>query len=210
VFHTFAPCLTPSCSGIDSLRLFTLTFGAHHVQSSKTTLTMPSRRLSQRLHPGEGPMKESTDSPCLHQPSTQILPTIAEELEHPTFTNTPEVQLHQPAHAFTVVVGPSQNSGTANSSQTGGGAPRQSPPRAPSPIHMFPRDAELDQVQIHDWDKEAKEDKAVAEEEELDRVQQEIERLRQEESILRRQAAIQHAEAHRQNINRDRARFAEM
>jgi hypothetical protein len=75
--------------------------------------------------------------------------------------------------------------------------PHQSPPWAPSPIHMFRGDAELDQVQIHDWDKEAEEDEAAAEEEELARVQQEIERLRQEqESVLRRQIAIQCVIAH--------------
>jgi hypothetical protein len=42
---------------------------------------------------------------------------------------------------------------------------------------MFLGDAELDQVQIHDWDKEVKEDEATTEEEELARVQQKIERL---------------------------------
>jgi hypothetical protein len=42
---------------------------------------------------------------------------------------------------------------------------------------MLPGDAELDQVQIGDWDEEAKEEEAAAEEEELARVQQEIERL---------------------------------
>jgi hypothetical protein len=36
---------------------------------------------------------------------------------------------------------------------------------------MIPEDVELSQVQIHDWDKEAREDEAAAEEEELARVQ---------------------------------------
>jgi hypothetical protein len=50
---------------------------------------------------------------------------------------------------------------------------------------MLSGDAELNQVQINDWDEEAKEDEAAVEEEELARVQQEIERLQQEqESIL--------------------------
>jgi hypothetical protein len=77
---------------------------------------------------------------------------------------------------------------------------------------MAQGDAELDQVQIHDWDEEAEEDEATTEEEEeLARVQQEIERLRQEqESIVRRQAAAQRAEARRQNINRERARLTEL
>jgi hypothetical protein len=43
---------------------------------------------------------------------------------------------------------------------------------------MAQGDAEINQVQIHDWDKEAEENKAATEEEELARVQQEIERLR--------------------------------
>jgi hypothetical protein len=50
----------------------------------------------------------------------------------------------------------------------------------------------------------------TTEEEELARVQREIERLRQEQSILIRQAAMQCTEAHRQNINRERARLTEM
>jgi hypothetical protein len=57
-------------------------------------------------------------------------------------------------------------------------------------------DAELDQIQVQDWDEEAEEIKAAVEEEELLRVQQEIERLRQEqESIMRPQAVAQCAEA---------------
>jgi hypothetical protein len=144
VFRTFAPCHLPSCSGINSLQLFIPTFDAHRGLSSKTTLTMSLRRLSQRLYPGDGPPQESTDNPPLHQTSTQILPTTAEEPEHPTFENTPEVHLHQPSHASTPAAGPSQNSGTASSSQVSEGALRQSPPRAPLPIHMFPGDVELD------------------------------------------------------------------
>jgi hypothetical protein len=76
---------------------------------------------------------------------------------------------------------------------------------------MAQRDAELDQVQIHDWDEEVEEDEAATEEEELARVQQEIERLWQEqEFILRRQAVVRRVEASRQNINRERARLAEL
>jgi hypothetical protein len=73
---------------------------------------------------------------------------------------------------------------------------------------MLPGDTEFNQVQIGDWDKEAEEEEAATEEEELARVQQEIERLQQEQvSILRTQVAVQCAEAHRQNINRERARL---
>jgi hypothetical protein len=109
---------------------------------------------------------------------------------HPSGYPKPEPELPslQPAHISTTAAGPSQNSGATSSTQIGRGAPRQSPMRAPSSIHMVQGDAELDQVQIHDWDEEAEEDEATTEEEEeLARVQQEIERIRQEqESILRR------------------------
>jgi hypothetical protein len=44
---------------------------------------------------------------------------------------------------------------------------------------LLPGDAELDHIQIDDWDEEAEEE-ATAEGEELARVQQEIERIRQE------------------------------
>jgi hypothetical protein len=131
---------------------------------------MPPRRMSQCLHPDEGPLQESTNNTSLHQPSTQNLPTITEDPEHPTFGDITEVQLHQPAHISTTVVGSSQNSAAANSAQTGGGAPRQSPTRAPSPVHMAQGDAELDQVHIHDWDEEAEKDEVAEEEEELARV----------------------------------------
>jgi hypothetical protein len=45
------------------------------------------------------------------------------------------------------------------------------------PSQVIHSDAELDQVQVQDWDEEAKEIEVAAEEEELNRVQQEIERL---------------------------------
>jgi hypothetical protein len=138
---TFASHHPPLCSGINSPRLFTPTFRAHHVLSLKTTLMMPSKRMSQRLHPDEGPPQESTNYPSLHQLSTQNLPTIAKDPEHPTFGDIPKVQLHQLAHISTTTIGPSQNSGAASSTQTDGGAPRQSPPRASSPVHMSQGDA---------------------------------------------------------------------
>jgi hypothetical protein len=126
--RTFASHHPPSCSGINRPRLITPTFGSHHVLSSRTTLVMPPRRMSQCLHPNEGPPKESTNSPPIHQPSTENLPTIAEDPEHPTFDVIPKVQLHQPTHISTTAAGPSQNSSTTNSTQTDGGAPHQSPP----------------------------------------------------------------------------------
>jgi hypothetical protein len=195
-FHTFASRYPPSCQGINSPQLFTPTFGAHHFPSSKTTLTIPLRRMSEHLYLDEGPPQESTHNPSFHQSSTQNLHTIAEDPEHPTVEDIPEVQLLQLAHISTTVAGISQNSGTASSTQTGGGAPRQSPSWAPLPVHMAQGDTELNQVQIHDWDEEVEEDEAAAKEEELARVQQEIENLRQEqESIFRRQPTAQRAEA---------------
>jgi hypothetical protein len=66
-------------------------------------------------------------------------------------------------------------------------------------------------MQVQDWDEEEEGDEAATEEEELIRVQQEIERLRQEqESIMRRHAIAQRAEAHRQHINIERTRLAEL
>jgi hypothetical protein len=47
-------------------------------------------------------------------------------------------------------------------------------------VHILPGDTNPDQVQINDWDEEAKEAATAEEEEELARVQQEIERLWQE------------------------------
>jgi hypothetical protein len=118
--HSYHP---PPCSGINSPRLFTPTFGAHCVSSSKTTLSMPPKRMSQHLHPDEGPPRESTNNPPLHQPSSQNLLTIAEDPEHPIFGDIPEVQLHQPACISTTATGPNQNSDVASSTQISGGAP---------------------------------------------------------------------------------------
>jgi hypothetical protein len=49
--------------------------------------------------------------------------------------------------------------------------------RAPSMFQVIHGDAELDQIQVQDWDEEAGEIEAATKEEELIRVQQEIERL---------------------------------
>jgi hypothetical protein len=111
-------------------------------------------------------------------PSTQILSTITEGLEHPAFSDILEVQLHQPNNNMpTIVVRSSQNDGGASSTQTNGGAPHQSPLWSPSPVQVIQGDVELEQVQLQDWEEEASKDEA-AEEEELLRVQQEIERFR--------------------------------
>jgi hypothetical protein len=123
------------------------------------------------LHLYYAPSQEHTNHASNKQPTNQTLPTINEGPEYPGFRKIPEVQLHQPNHPSTSTSGPSQ---------TTEGAQRQSPPRAPSPAHMLSEDAELGQVQIDDWDQEAKEEEAAAEEEELARVRQEIERLRHE------------------------------
>jgi hypothetical protein len=162
---------------------------------------MLPRRASQCLHLDEG-LPQITDENISHQPPTQVLPTITETSEHPTLDNAPATQ-HLANMSTTA--GSSHNGRGASFTQTNGGAPHQSPLRAPSSPQ------ELDQVQVQDWDEEVEEDEAVVEEEELMRVQQKIERLQQEqESIMRRQAITQRAKAHRQQINRERARLTEL
>jgi hypothetical protein len=163
------------------------TFGAHRGLGPKITPIMPPRRQSQCLHPDEGLPKTSSQKQPILYPPTQTLSTIVEGSEHSTFGDIPELQLHQPATMSTTAADSSQNGGGARSTQTNGGDPHQSPPRASSPIHASQGDANPNRVQVQDWDKEEYEDEAVAEEEELIRVQQEIERLHQEqESIMRR------------------------
>jgi hypothetical protein len=103
-------------------------------------------------------------------------------------TEEVELQLAPNNNASTVATGSSQNAGDAGSTQTNGGAPRQSPLRTPSLSHDTQEHVELEQLQVEDWEDALLEDKAT-EEVELARVQQEIERLRQEqEAIIRRQA----------------------
>jgi hypothetical protein len=146
-------------------------------------------------------MTHHRKNPSFHRPLSTIdpdHPTIAEGAKYPAFEDIPEMHLHQPIDTSTKPE-PSHSIGT--SSQATKGAPRQ----------PLPWEEEPDHVPINDWDDEDKEEAATAEEEELARVQQEIKRLRQEqESILRRQASMQRAEVHRQNINRERSRLAEM
>jgi hypothetical protein len=97
-------------------------FGSHRVLSPKTTLTMPNKRSCQRLNPDEGlPQASDQNKLPFHQQSNQTLSTIAEESEHPTFSDIPELQLHQPATMSTTATGSSQNDI---------GDMRQSPPRA--------------------------------------------------------------------------------
>jgi ATPase subunit of ABC transporter with duplicated ATPase domains len=75
--------------------------------------------------------------------------------------------------------------------------------RALSLIQAIQENAELEQLQVEDWEDEASEYEATKQEE-LARVQQEMERLRQEqEAITRRQATTQHAEARREHISRE-------
>jgi hypothetical protein len=87
----------------------------------------------------------------------------------------------------------------------------QSSLRELPPVQDAQGDAELDQIQVQDWDEKAKEDEVTTEEEGLARVQQEIERLRKEqETIIRRKAIAQHAKAHKQHINREWTRLTEL
>jgi hypothetical protein len=147
------------------------------------------------------------------QPSTtQDLPVIVEDLEHIAFGNILEVELQHAANnnTFTTVTRSSQNVRGPDSTQTNGGILHQSPPRAPLPIQVIQENAELEQLQVEDWEDDIIEDKAV-EEAELAKVQQEIERLRQEqEAITRRQAIAQRVETGRQYINRERATLEEL
>jgi hypothetical protein len=57
----FIPCCHLRVRDLITLGYLVPTFGAHHILSSKTTLIMPPRRVSQCLHPDE----------CLPQASTQ-------------------------------------------------------------------------------------------------------------------------------------------
>jgi hypothetical protein len=139
------------------------------------------------------------------------LSTITEGSEHPTFSDIPELELHQPATMSTTASGSSQNDRGTSSTQTNRGDPCQSSLRELPLVQDAQGDAELDQIQVQDWDEKAKEDEVTAEEEGLARVQQEIERLRKEqESIIRRKAIAQHAKTHKQHINREWARLAEL
>jgi hypothetical protein len=58
----------------------------------KTTLTMPLRRISQRLHLDEA-LPTDPNQPTFQQPPTQTLSTITKETEHPTFDSIQEIQL---------------------------------------------------------------------------------------------------------------------
>jgi hypothetical protein len=143
------------------------TFGAHRVLSSETTLTMPPRRVSQRLYPDEGLLQTSDQNqPPLQQPPTQTLPTITEATE-PTFNNIPEVQLQQAIISTTAAV---------TSQGNGGDQHLNTNPLSP-PSQVDPGEAEFNQIEVQDWD-EAEEEEVEADESELIRVQQEIGRLR--------------------------------
>jgi hypothetical protein len=161
---------------------------------------IPPRRISQRLHPDEGlPQASNQNQPPFQQPSTQAFSVITEAAEHPTFGNILEVQPQQ-ANMSTITTGTSQTSRSDQHLNT----------NPPLPSQVNQDEAELNQIEVQDWDK-AEEDEAEAEENELIKVQHEIERLRQEqESIMRRQASTQCVEAHRQHINREHARLAEL
>jgi hypothetical protein len=174
------------------------------------TLTMPPRKICQRLlQPRDEALPQTS---AQNQPPTQDLSTRAKSIEHAVFNDIPEVELQHLANnnVSSTTVGSSQNVGGASSTQTNGGALHQSSPQAPSSIQVIQENAELEQIQVEDWEDEAFKNEVVKEKE-LARVQQEIERLHQEqEAITRRQVAAQHVEARRQHINRERARLTEL
>jgi hypothetical protein len=100
-----------------------LIFGAHRVLSPKTTLMIPHRRTSQRLHLDQGlPQTSDQNQILFHHPPTQALSTIIDATKHPTFDNIPEIQL-QPANMSTTAAGSNQNGRGASSTQTNRGAP---------------------------------------------------------------------------------------
>jgi hypothetical protein len=123
--------------------------------------------MSQRLHLDEALLETSTQ----YLPPTQLLSTIAEGSEHQTFGDIPKHEVLGPTiNTSTTAAGSSQNPGGANSTQTNGGAPHQSPPWTTSLIQVIQGSTELQQIQVEDWEDEAFEDEA-AEEVELARVQ---------------------------------------
>jgi hypothetical protein len=136
-------------------------FGVQRVLSPKTTLTIPPKRVSQRLHPDEGlPQTSDQNQIPFQQPSTQTLPTITEAAENLTFGNIPEIQLQQVNISTTV----------AGTSQSGGGDHHlNANPPPPPPSQVNPGKAELNQIKIQNWD-EAEEDETEAEESELIKV----------------------------------------
>jgi hypothetical protein len=123
------------------------TFGTHRVLSMKITWTMPPRRTSQRLHPNEALRQNLAENhQTIPHPSTQTLSTIPKGPGPSTLGNIPKVQPHQLANMSTTVPNSSQNNGGASSTQTNGGAPHQSPLRAPSLIQLIQGDTEFDQI----------------------------------------------------------------
>jgi hypothetical protein len=86
---------------------------------------MPPRRFSECLHLDEDLPQTSMQN----RPPTQVLSTIAEGSEHPTFGDIPDAELQQPVNNMsTTTAGSSQNGEGARSTQTYSGAPHQLPP----------------------------------------------------------------------------------
>jgi hypothetical protein len=123
-------------------------------QARKITLTMPPKRLSQRL---SRPIDEAPLAP-----STQGLPCMDEDREAETFTTIEEVELQ---HATNVV---GTSAGAANSGQNTEGTSLQSPQHLPSPVRVMQEHEESGQFQVEDWESKYE----VTAEEELVRVHQ--------------------------------------
>jgi hypothetical protein len=118
------------------------TFGTHHVLSSKTTLMMLPRKVSQRLHLDEGLLQTSDQNqPPLQQPSTQALPTITKAAEL-TFDDIPEVQLQQATMSTTIIV----------TSQGNGGDQHLNTNPLPPPSQVNQGEVEFNQIEVQDWD----------------------------------------------------------
>jgi hypothetical protein len=139
-------------------------FGAHHVPSSRTSLTIPPRWFSQRLHPDE----DLPQCSAPNNPPTHILSTIVEGLEHLTISDIPKIQLQHLANNTSTTANntASQNASGTSSTQTNGGGPHHFPQWTPSPIQVIQGDIEIEQVQVQDWEEEDFKEE-VAEDEEL-------------------------------------------
>jgi hypothetical protein len=113
------------------------TFDTHRILSLKRTLTMPLRRVSQRLHPDEGLLQTFG----LQQPCTQTLPTITEVAE-PTFENFPEVQLQHATMSTTAAIASQSNEGDKHLNTN----------PLPPPSQVNQGEVEFNQIEVQDWD----------------------------------------------------------
>jgi hypothetical protein len=122
---------------------------------------MMARRTKISLHLSPPEDEAPQPSTTQNKPPIKSLPPIVEGLEHAAFGGIPEVELQYPVNnVSTTVAGSSQNNGGTSSTQTNGGASHQFPLRVPLPIQVYQENAELEQIQLEDWEDKAFEGKA--------------------------------------------------